>query len=107
MNAYIGGLLVLPTGGGKTFTAVNWICRNVLSKKIKVLWFAQSSYLLNQAFGSFCDNALEIANRESINVRVVSSSTDHSKASSISPTDDVIIITTQTAISILIRQQEI
>jgi len=40
---YAGGLLVLPTGAGKTFTAVNWLCRNVLSKKIKILWFAQSS----------------------------------------------------------------
>jgi superfamily II DNA or RNA helicase len=36
INGYLGGLLVLPTGGGKTFTAVNWICRNVLPKKIKL-----------------------------------------------------------------------
>ncbi len=98
VKGYSGGLLVLPTGAGKTFTAVNWICRNVLPKKIKVIWFAQSSYLLNQAFGSFCENALEIANRDSINIRVVSSSTEHSKAFSINNTDDVIIITTQTAI---------
>jgi len=90
---------VLPTGGGKTFTAVNWICRNVLSRKIKVLWLAQSSYLLNQALESFCDNSLEILNRDAINIRVVSSSTEHSKASTISQTDDVLIITTQTAIS--------
>ncbi len=90
---------MLPTGGGKTFTAVNWICRNVLSRKIKVLWLAQSSYLLNQAFGSFCDNSLEILNRNAINIRVVSSSSEHSKASTISQTDDVLIITTQTAIS--------
>lgn len=89
---------MLPTGGGKTFTAVNWICRNVLPKKIKVLWLAQSSYLLNQAFGSFCDNALEVINRDSINIRVVSGSSEHSKASTISQTDDVLIVTTPTAI---------
>jgi len=98
IDEYAGGLLVLPTGGGKTFTAVNWICRNVLPKKIKVLWLAQSSYLLNQAFDSFCDNALEILNRESVNIRVVSSSPEHSKASTISQTDDILIITSQTAI---------
>ena len=71
INSYKGGLLVLPTGGGKTFTAVNWICHNVLPKNIKVIWFAQSSYLLNQAFASFSDNALEIINRDRINIRVV------------------------------------
>jgi superfamily II DNA or RNA helicase len=98
IKGYSGGLLVLPTGAGKTFTAVNWICRNVLPKKIKVIWFAQSSYLLNQAYGSFCENALEIANRESINIRVVSSNTEHSKAFSINTADDILIITTQTAI---------
>ena len=52
-DQYKGGLLVLPTGAGKTYTAVNWICRNIISKKFKVLWFAQSSYLLNQAAKSF------------------------------------------------------
>lgn len=98
INSYKGGLLVLPTGGGKTFTAVNWICRNVLPKNIKVLWLAQSSYLLNQASASFCDNALDIINRDRINMRVVSSSSEHSNSSTISSTDDVLIITTQTAI---------
>src|SRR4051794_4981781 len=49
IKGYKGTMLVLPTGGGKTFTAVNWICRNILSEGIKVLWLAQSSYLLDQA----------------------------------------------------------
>lgn len=96
---YNGGLLVLPTGAGKTYTAVNWICKNVISKKIKVLWFAQSSYLLNQAANSFYDNALEASPaRRTLNLRVVSSSPAHSPASSIDITDDILIITTQTAI---------
>src|SRR5947209_4410567 len=33
-----GGLLVLPTGAGKTFTAVRFLCRNPLSDGYKVLW---------------------------------------------------------------------
>jgi superfamily II DNA or RNA helicase len=90
INSYKGGLLVLPTGGGKTFTAVNWICRNVLPKNIKVLWLAQSSYLLNQASASFYDNALDIINRDRINMRVVSSSSEHSNSSTISSTDDIL-----------------
>jgi len=97
---YTGGLLVLPTGAGKTFTAVNWICRNVISRKIKVLWLAQSSYLLDQASKSFLDNAIEIPRtRNSLNIRVVSSNPSQSKASSIMETDDVLIVTTQTAIN--------
>ena len=99
-NEYIGGLLVLPTGAGKTFTAINWICRNVISKKMKVLWLAQSSYLLDQAGKSFLENAIEIPRmRNTLNIRVVSSNPTHSKASSIKGTDDVLIITTQTAIN--------
>lgn len=97
---YTGGLLVLPTGAGKTYTAINWICRNVIPKKIKVLWLAQSSYLLDQASKCFLDNALEIPlTRNTLNIRVVSSNPFHSKASSIAETDDVLIVTTQTAIN--------
>jgi superfamily II DNA or RNA helicase len=95
---YKGGLLVLPTGAGKTFTAVKWLCDNVLSRNIKILWLAHSSYLLEQAARTFCDNAFGISGRDMINLRVVSSSPKHSRASSIETTDDILIITTQTAI---------
>lgn len=79
-EGYKGGLLVLPTGAGKTFTAVNWVCRNVLPRKTKVLWLAQSSYLLEQAGRAFYENALVIPyGRKSLNIRVVSSSPLHSK----------------------------
>ena len=91
-------MLVLPTGGGKTFTAVNWICRNILSKGIKVLWLAQSSYLLDQAAQTFRNEMHSITGRDTINLRVVSSSDHHSNAGSILPSDDIIICTTQTAI---------
>lgn len=32
-----GGIVVLPTGGGKTFTAVRFLCRGPLSHGYKVL----------------------------------------------------------------------
>lgn len=95
---YKGTMLVLPTGGGKTFTAINWICRNILSRGIKVLWLAQSSYLLDQATETFRNEIHSIAGRETINLRVISSSQQHSNAGSILPSDDVIISTIQTAI---------
>ncbi|MBC3802954.1 DEAD/DEAH box helicase [Acetobacterium fimetarium] len=100
MEGYKGGLLVLPTGAGKTFTAVRWICENILSKNIKVLWLAQSSYLLDQACNTFLENVVSIPpSRDTLNVRVVSSDPAHSNSSDIETTDDVLIMTTQTAIS--------
>lgn len=52
---YKGTLLVLPTGGGKTFTSINWICRHILSAGIKIIWLAQSAYLIDQAAEAFID----------------------------------------------------
>ena len=93
------GILVLPTGAGKTFTSVNWICRNVLPKNIKVLWLAHTGHLLEQAYDTFRSNLLSVSQRQSINMRLVSSDPMHSNAWQIDPSDDVLIITTQTAIS--------
>ncbi len=93
------GMLVLPTGAGKTFTSVNWICRNVLPKNIKVVWLAHTSHLLEQAYETFTENLLETHARNSINMRIVSSNPVHSNPSSIELTDDILIVTTQTAIS--------
>jgi superfamily II DNA or RNA helicase/5-methylcytosine-specific restriction endonuclease McrA len=93
-------ILVLPTGAGKTFTSVNWICRNVLPRGMKVLWLAQTAHLLEQAYEEFRKNILELPpHRNTLNIRVVSSSPGHSNASQIDVSDDVLILTVQTAIS--------
>lgn len=105
VKGYKGTLLVLPTGGGKTFTATNWICRSILSRNIKVLWLAQSSYLLNQATQSFLQESSNIIHtRKSLKIRTVSSSTSHSNSGNIEISDDVIIVTTQTAISDALKE---
>ena len=82
-NKSASGMLVLPTGAGKTFTAVRWLCNHVLPKKIKVLWLAPSYYLLDQAAATFKENVREIPDRKTVNIRCVSSSKSHAKASSI------------------------
>jgi len=94
------GILVLPTGAGKTFTSVNWICRNVISKNYKVLWLAHTGHLLKQAYDEFSNNLLEIPNsRQNLIIRVVASSPTFGNTNQIEQTDDVLIITTQTAIN--------
>jgi superfamily II DNA or RNA helicase len=94
------GILVLPTGAGKTFTSVNWICRNVISHNYKVLWLAHTGHLLKQAYEEFSKNLLQISHsRKTLNIRVVASSSTFGNANQIEQTDDVLIITTQTAIN--------
>lgn len=94
------GILVLPTGAGKTFTAVRWLCDHVIPKNIKILWLAPSYYLLDQAFSTFEENARGLSySKKTLNIRCVSSNPSHAKAPSIKLTDDIVIMTVQTAIS--------
>jgi superfamily II DNA or RNA helicase len=94
-----GGLLVLPTGAGKTFTTVKWLCDQAIKRNIKILWLAHSFYLLDQAFRELHSYARWIAEpRQTLNVRLVSSNPSHCPPSSIELTDDVVVMTTQTAI---------
>ena len=48
-----GGILALPTGGGKTFTTVRFLCQEPLSEGYKVLWLAHTHHLLEQAIDAF------------------------------------------------------
>ncbi len=103
-----GGILVLPTGGGKTFVAVRFLCAGPLSHGYKVLWLAHTHHLLEQAFYSFAPqdekqaqkNGYEVAriteNKHSLSVRVVSGTPGHFPVHQIKPEDDVIIGTLQT-----------
>jgi len=98
IQGYKGSILVLPTGAGKTYSAVHWICERILSDNIKVLWLAQSTYLLDQAKKTLLEEMGCITGRDSINLRIVSSNSTHQNSGTIKQTDDVLICTTQTAI---------
>ena len=47
-------LIAIPTGGGKTRLAVTWAINRALARDRKVLWLANSQYLLGQAYYEFC-----------------------------------------------------
>ena len=103
-----GGIVVLPTGGGKTFTAVRFLCREPLSQDYKVLWLAHTHHLLDQANSAFApldpkrqqERGLEaglIAEpKPTLNVRVVSGTRGHCPPNAIKGGDDVVIATLQT-----------
>ena len=68
------GLLVLPTGGGKTLTATYWLMQNVLSKGKKVLWIAHRYSLLDQAYYSFemvCHKNISSGNKTGYSYRII------------------------------------
>ena len=46
-------LVVLPTGGGKTYTASLRLLKNALDQGKKILWVAHRQMLLDQAASSF------------------------------------------------------
>ena len=86
------GLLVLPTGGGKTLTIAYWIAKNYLDKNKKVLWIAHRHELLEQAKGTFQERLAFrdiFKNKSSFNYRIISGI--HDKPVNIKPTDNLII----------------
>jgi len=90
-DKFKAGLLVLPTGGGKTLTATYWIMGNILDRDQKIIWLAHRHELLNQARSSFEKVSYsDIAHRKKqYNFRVISG--QHDRPVHIKPSDDVII----------------
>ncbi|WP_049962696.1 DEAD/DEAH box helicase family protein [Ruminococcus sp. HUN007] len=84
-------MLVLPTGGGKTLTAVNWLLKNAVDKGKKILWIAHRQLLLEQAAETFTLNAYtdDMINHTVFNYRLVSGV--HDKPVNIKQDDNVII----------------
>lgn len=103
-----GGIMVLPTGGGKTFTAARFLCRGPLSRGFKVIWLAHTHHLLDQAYDAFAPRSEALLEkrgfevglieepRETLRVRVVSGAKGHFPSHSIRGDDDIIIATLQT-----------
>lgn len=98
-----GGILVLPTGGGKTFTATRFLTTGPLSSGRKVLWLAHTHHLLDQALNAFGEaggGGYEVGHvrgtRSELRFRTVSGTEGHGRAWHVAPEDDVVIITLQT-----------
>lgn len=47
------GLLVMPTGSGKTFTTVNWLINSGIANGYKVVWLAHRQELIDQTYNEF------------------------------------------------------
>ena len=87
------GLIVLPTGGGKTYTAATWMLKNALDNNKKVLWIAHRQFLLEQAADAFQSYAYaeQMPHISSFAYRIISGSTLHDRMIDIKRTDNIII----------------
>lgn len=87
-------MIVLPTGGGKTYTASMWLLKNALNHKKKILWIAHRQMLLDQAAESFQKFAYSevIPHIPFFQYRIVSGSSCHDRSIDIKATDNLLII---------------
>jgi superfamily II DNA or RNA helicase len=68
------GLVVLPTGAGKTWTTAHWVLDQLArSPKIRVLWLAHQQELLEQAASELTNVARALPNGFSRRLRLISS----------------------------------
>lgn len=90
-NSY-KGLLVIPTGGGKTFTSVYWVMNQMINNNKKVLWLAHRHELLNQTIETVWTKASYkdiVPNKESFTYRIISGM--HDRPVNIDLNDDFIV----------------
>jgi len=97
-NENKSGLLILPTGAGKTFTSVSWVLRNIVNNKQKVIWVTHRHELIEQVrdeIGKLCySNILPNRKNDKISVHLISGS--HDKAIRIDKDDEILIAGVQT-----------
>ena len=87
-------LVVLPTGGGKTYTASLWLLKHALNQHKKILWLAHRQTLLDQAAESFQNYAFaeNLPNISSFRYRIISGAINHDRPIDIKPEDDLLIV---------------
>lgn len=83
------GLVVLPTGAGKSRCASTWLARRVVPRGVRVMWLAHRTALLDQAAAELRRAMPERA------VRVVSSAAE--PMASLQPTDGLVVASVGTA----------
>ena len=92
-NHSFATMVVLPTGGGKTYTASVWLLKNAIDKNKKVLWIAHRQMLLDQALDSFARQAYisNLPHTSSFSFRIVSGAEHHGRTIDIKPDDQLLI----------------
>ena len=91
------GMVVLPTGAGKTVTAAHWLLRHEIAHGGRVLWLAHRQSLLRQGFETFKKLAnLAYPSKKSLDLIAVSS--EFKRWSSVSREHDVVFASIQSSV---------
>jgi superfamily II DNA or RNA helicase len=89
------GILVVPTGGGKTAIAARWLLQRYVRQGARVLWLTHRRGLLAQAFEAFRHAAHLATPRECLQLVAVSG--QDRPWSGVSPRHDIVFSTIQSA----------
>jgi superfamily II DNA or RNA helicase len=90
------GLIVVPTGGGKTVIAAHWLLKNHIQNGGRVLWLAHRRSLLRQAMNTF-EKLGNLAYPKSA-LELIAISSDHARWPMVSDAHDVVFSSMQTAV---------
>lgn len=90
------GMVIVPTGGGKTFLAVHWLLENIINHGYRILWLTHNVTLLKQAKDTF-EKFFYITNN-SINERnIIIISGEDKNWANVDKSHSIVLSTIQTA----------
>lgn len=91
-NDETSGILVMPTGSGKSRTAISFLIQEMIGRGYKILWLAHRHMLLDQAAENFYDfsGLAKIQNPNIKNYRINCISGEHLKCSQVGDSEVVV-----------------
>ncbi len=91
------GLLVMPTGSGKTRTAVYFLLKHMVSKGYQVVWLTHRHMLIDQTADAFYNNAplVKVADPKKKSLKIACISGEHSTIKATEKDDNIMIISVQ------------
>lgn len=94
------GLLVMPTGSGKTRTAVHFLLHDMVSQGYQIIWLTHRHMLIDQAAEQFSgmSGLISEKNPDAKVFRFMCSSGKHGTIKAASKKQDVMILSVQTAV---------
>lgn len=96
-NDKASGMLIMPTGSGKTMTATHFILKEMISKGYQVIWLTHRHMLIDQTASSFYSFSplVKLENPKKKKLKITCVSGEHSSIRATEKNDDIMIISVQ------------
>lgn len=93
----LNGMLVMPTGSGKTMTATHFLLKKMINKGYQVIWLTHRHMLIDQTASSFYNFAplVKLENSKKKKLQMTCVSGEHSSIRATEKNDDIMIISVQ------------